>query len=121
MEINLLPIILVRISNTTTNIINILLLKRISRPKDFVFWTSTYPMHYIPELMAHCVDVGLNDTLINLCINSLMDGARPWKKPREKDEYLFSCLLMVLTTVGDLVIDVAAAIGMNFTSLMFLI
>ena len=121
MEVNLLPISSARISNTTTNKFNILLLKRVSRPKDSVSWTSTFSIRYVPELVAQGVDVGLNDTLINFCTNPLMDGARPWRGPREKDEYFFSCLIMALTTVGDLVIDVAAATGMNFTSLMSLI
>ena len=79
-------------------------------------WTSTFSIRHVPELVAQGVDVGLNDTLINFCTNPLMDGSRPWRGAREKDEYFFSCLIMALTTVGDLVIDVAAATGMIFIS-----
>ena len=49
------------------------------------------------------------------------DGAQPWRGPRENDEYFFSCLIMALTTVGDLVTDIAVVTDMNFTSLMSLI
>ena len=52
-------------------------------------WTSTFSIRYVPELMAQVVDVGLNDTLINFYTNSLMDGARPWKGPRDNDEYSY--------------------------------
>ena len=84
-------------------------------------WTSTFSIHYVQELVAQGVNFDLNDTFINLCTNPLIDGVQPWRGLREKDEYFFSCLIMVLTIVGDLVIDVAPAIGMNFTSLMSLI
>ena len=67
------------------------------------------------------MDVGLDDTLIALCTNPLKGGARLYRGPREMDELFFSCLIMALSTVGDLVIDVAAPTGMNFTSLMSLI
>jgi hypothetical protein len=116
MGVNFLPINSAKILNTSTNIFNIFLLKRVLRPEDFVSWTSTFFIRYVPELVAQGVDVGLNDTLINFCTNLLMDGARPWRGPRVKDGYFFSCLIMTLTTVGDLVIDVAATTGMNFTS-----
>jgi hypothetical protein len=116
MGVNFLPISSARIPNTSTNRFNILLLKRVLRPKDSVSSTSTFFICYVPELVAQGVYVGLNDKLIIFYTNPLMDGARPWRGPREKDGYFFSCLIMALTTVGDLVIDVAAATGMNFTS-----
>ena len=86
MEVNFSPISSARIPNTSTNKFNILLLKRVSRPKDSVSWTSTFSICHVPELVAQGVDVGLNDTLINFCTNPLIDGARPWRGPREKDE-----------------------------------
>ena len=110
-----------KIPNTTMNIFHIFLLKRVSRHEDSVSWTSIFSIRYIPELVAHDVEVGLNDTLINFCTNPLVDGARLWRGPRENDKYFFSCFIMALTTVGDLVIDIVAAISMNFTSLMSLI
>jgi len=67
------------------------------------------------------VDVDLNNTSINFYTNLLMDGTRPWRGLREEDKYFFSCLIMALITIGDLVIDVAAATGMNFILLMSLI
>ena len=73
----------------------------------------------MPELVAHGLNVGLNDTLINHCTNPLMDGARPWRGPREKDEYFYACLVLALTTVGDVVIDVAAGTGMNHYTFLF--
>ena len=79
-------------------------------------YTSTFFIHYVPELVAQDVNVGLNNIFINFWTNPLMDGTRLWRGPREKDEYFFSCLKMASTTVGNLVSDVAAAIGMNFTS-----
>ena len=115
MGVNILPISSTRIPNIITNKFNIFLFKRVSRPEDSVSWISTFFIRYVLELVAQGVDVGLNDTLINFYTNPLMDGARPWRGPREKDEYFFSCLIMALTTAEDLVIDVAAATGMNFT------
>jgi hypothetical protein len=110
MGVNFLSISSARIPNTSTNIFNIILLKRVSQPEVSVS-LDFYIFHSI------CTKVGgLNDTLINFCTNPLMDGVRPWRSPREKDEYFFSCLIMALTTVGVLVIDVVAATGMNFTS-----
>ena len=82
--------------------------------------TSTFSIHYVPEVVAQVVDVGLNHILINFCTNPLMDGARSWRGPRKKDEFFFSCFIMAPTTVGDLIIDVATATDMNFTSLMSL-
>jgi hypothetical protein len=116
MGINFLPISSARISNTSTNKFNILLLKRVSQPENSVSWTSTFSIRYVPKLVAQGVDIGLNDTLINFCTNPLMNDVRPWRGPREKDEYFFPCLIMALTTVGNLVIDVAPATGMNFIS-----
>jgi hypothetical protein len=120
MGVNYLPMSSARVPNTTTNRFNMLLLKRVSRPEDSVSWSSTFSIRDVPELVAHGVDVGLNDTLINHCTNPLMDGARPWRGPREKDEYFFSCLVMALTTVGDIVIDVAVGTGMKYSSLLSL-
>lgn len=94
-----LPISSVKILNTTMNIFNILLLKHVSRPEDSVSWTSIFFIRYVQELVAHDVEVGLNDTLIYFCTNPLVDGARPWRGPKEKDKYFFLCLIMALTTV----------------------
>ena len=116
MGVNFLSISLARIPNTSTNKFNDLLPKRLSRPEDSVSWTSTFFIRHVPELVAQGVDLGLSDTLINFCTNPLMDGARPWRGPKEKDEYFFSCLIMALTTVGNLIIDVAAATGTIFIS-----
>jgi hypothetical protein len=116
--VNYLPMSSAKVPNTTTNRFNILLLKRVSRPEDSVSWRSTFCIRDVPELVAHGVNVGLNDTLINHCTNPVMDGARPWRGPREKDEYIFACLVLALTTAGDLVIDVAAATGMYLSSLL---
>ena len=73
MGVNLLSISSAKIRNTITNIFNIIFLKRDSRPMDSVSSTSTSSICYVPELVAHDVDVNFNDTLINFCTNPLMD------------------------------------------------
>ena len=73
MGVNLLSISSAKIRNIITNIFNIIFLKRDSRPMDSVSSTSTSSICYVPELVAHDVDVDFNDTLINFCTNPLMD------------------------------------------------
>jgi hypothetical protein len=77
MGVNFLPINSTKIPNTTINIFNVFFLKQVSRPDNFVSWTSKFSIHYISKLVAQGVDVGLNNTLIKFCTNLLMDGARP--------------------------------------------
>ena len=114
MGVNYLPMSSAKVPKTTTNRFNILLLKRVPRDEDSMSWSSDFYIRYVPEFVAHGLNVGLNDTLINHCTNPLMDGARPWRGPREKDEYFFACLVLALTSAGDIVIDVAAGTGMKY-------
>ena len=118
MGVNYLPMSSAKVPRTTTNRFNILLLNRVPRPEDSVSWTSAFHVRDVPELVAHGLNVGLNDTLINHCTHPLMDGARPWRGPREKDEYFFACLILALTTAGDIVVDVAASTGMIYSTLL---
>ncbi len=74
---------------------------------------SKFCFQPIPALDRLGVDVARDDILQNYVTRSdqLMNGATPWRGPREKSTVLMQMLIQASSIPGDVVLDCTAATG----------